>query len=301
MPLSYTGITAGVAMASAQLKQVLDLLTGAMTDQAVYVANSIRASTTGAISAVYFAGGTASGAPTTGAHLAGEFVADLTGKWWMCTVSATPGTWIQMGASLDSTAGDYASLVAAGSAAVPGAIGKGADAGHAHPALVNPAGGFTGNLLQLQLASVDKFKVDQTGLLTTAAGAVFSGPLSGITTLAIAGALSGVTTLAIAGALSGVTTIAMTGALTGATGVTATNLTGTLQTAAQPNLTSHGTLTALDTSAPATFPSYVISSGLWNGTHYQATIGWGNQARQIFTASTRDDTKAIEGDILVNA
>jgi hypothetical protein len=289
MSLSYTGITSGSAAASAQLKQVLDLLTGAMTDQPVYIANTIRASTTGAVSAVFFAGGTASGAPTGGAHGVGEFVADLTGKWWMCTGAGTPGTWIQMGASLDSTAGDYASLVAAGSAAVPGAVGKGADAGHAHSALVNAGSGFTGNLLQLQLASVDKFKVDQTGLLTTVAGAVFSGPLSGITTLAIAGALSGVTTLAMSGALSG------------ATSVSATTLTGTLSTAAQPNVTSHGTLTALDTSAPATFPSYVISSGLWNGTHYQATIGWGNQARQIFTASTRDDTKAIEGDILVNA
>jgi hypothetical protein len=57
----------------------------------------------------------------------------------------------------------------------------------------------------------------------------------------------------------------------------------------------------LDTANPATHPSYVIATGLWSGTHYQAVIGWGNQARQIFTASTRDDTKAIEGDILVNA
>lgn len=77
-------------------------------------------------------------------------------------------------------------------------------------------------------------------------------------------------------------------------------ITGTISTAAQTNITSVGTLTALDTSAPATFPSSSSTTPTWNGTHYQATIGWNNQARQLFTANTRDDTKAVEGDILFN-
>ena len=41
------------------------------------------------------------------------------------------------------------------------------------------------------------------------------------------------------------TSLALSGAITGATSVTATNLTGTLQTAAQPTITSVGTLTSL--------------------------------------------------------
>ncbi len=43
------------------------------------------------------AGGTASGAPTTGAHVKGELVADDTGALWFCTVAGTPGTWVRVG------------------------------------------------------------------------------------------------------------------------------------------------------------------------------------------------------------
>lgn len=49
--------------------------------------------------AVTLAGGTASGAPTTGAHVKGELVLDDTGAGWYCTVSGTPGTWVQIRSS----------------------------------------------------------------------------------------------------------------------------------------------------------------------------------------------------------
>jgi hypothetical protein len=280
MPLSYTGIASGSNAASAQLHQVLDLLLGTMTDQPVYVANTIRASTTGATTAVFFAGGTAAGHPTTGAHGAGEIVADMTGIWWLCTGAGTPGTWIQMSASVDATAGDYASLVAAGSAAVAGSTTKAADAGHAHPALVNPSGGFTGNLLQLQLASVDKFKVDQTGLLTTVAGAVFGGGLSGISTISMSGALSGGTSVSATNLTGTLQTAAqpnitsvgtlsalvMSGAISGGSSVSATNLTGTLQTASQPNITSVGTLAGLTMSG-----TLIMSGAISGATTISAT------------------------------
>lgn len=42
------------------------------------------------------AGGTASGAPTTGRHVAREIVIDETGEGWYCTVGGTPGTWVTM-------------------------------------------------------------------------------------------------------------------------------------------------------------------------------------------------------------
>ncbi len=45
---------------------------------------------------VTLAGGTASGAPSTGAHVKGELVADDTGALWYCTVAGTPGTWVQI-------------------------------------------------------------------------------------------------------------------------------------------------------------------------------------------------------------
>lgn len=54
---------------------------------------------TGSVAAARFVGGTASGAPATGAHLLGDFVIDQTGKMWICTSAGTPGTWGQVGGS----------------------------------------------------------------------------------------------------------------------------------------------------------------------------------------------------------
>lgn len=38
----------------------------------------------------------------------------------------------------------------------------------------------------------------------------------------------------------------------------------------------------------------------WSGTAYPAVVAFGSQAQQIMTASTRNDTDAVEGDILIN-
>lgn len=160
--MALVNVVSGNPAKASDVQQLINLLTGVMTDQPVYVANTIRAQSTGATAAAYFAGGTASGAPTTGTHNAGEFILDQTGSFWICTATGTPGTWKQAG-SVDTTATDYLSLVAAGAAAVAGATGKPADAGHQHPALVNAASGYTGNLLRLQLNGADQFTVDQVG------------------------------------------------------------------------------------------------------------------------------------------
>lgn len=165
--MALVNVVSGAPAKASDVQQIINLLTGVMTDQAVYIANTIRAQSVGATAAAYFAGGTASGAPTTGTHNAGEFILDQTGSFWICTLTGTPGTWKQAG-SVDTTATDYLSLVAAGAAAVAGTTGKPADAGHQHPALVNAASGYVGNLLRLQLAGVDKAFVDQGGNATFA-------------------------------------------------------------------------------------------------------------------------------------
>jgi len=46
-------------------------------------------------------------------------------------------------------------------------------------------------------------------------------------------------------------------------------------------------------------PSYNGSS--FQGTAYQAVVAFGNKARQLFVASTRNDSDAAAGDILFNA
>lgn len=186
--MALVTVTSGSNATAASVQQIIDLLTGVMTSQAVFIQNTIRASTTGATTAVYFAGGTTSGHPTTGAHSTGEYIVDLSGSFWICTAGGTPGTWVQAG-SVDSTAGDYLSLVAAGASAVAGAVGKAADAGHRHPALVNAAGGYTGNLFQGQLSGVDKFTVDQTGFMTLAGG--LSIPNNSSNTVPVLGSANG--------------------------------------------------------------------------------------------------------------
>ncbi len=50
---------------------------------------------TGSISATRYVGGTASIAPTAGAHNVGDWVVTLTGRIFVCTVAGTPGTWVE--------------------------------------------------------------------------------------------------------------------------------------------------------------------------------------------------------------
>lgn len=54
---------------------------------------------TGATAGGRFAGATSSGAPTSGTFLAGDFVVDLTGSFWICTAGGSPGTWVQASGS----------------------------------------------------------------------------------------------------------------------------------------------------------------------------------------------------------
>lgn len=54
----------------------------------------------GATAASRYVGATASGAPTSGTFLAGDWVLDQTGKLWICTAAGSPGTWAWASAGL---------------------------------------------------------------------------------------------------------------------------------------------------------------------------------------------------------
>jgi hypothetical protein len=56
---------------------------------------------TGAVAASRYVGATASGAPTSGTFVVGDYAIDQTGTIWVCITAGTPGTW----ASLASLAG----------------------------------------------------------------------------------------------------------------------------------------------------------------------------------------------------
>lgn len=49
---------------------------------------------TGATAPTRYAGGTTSGAPSTGTFATGDFVVDESGAFWICTSSGSPGTWV---------------------------------------------------------------------------------------------------------------------------------------------------------------------------------------------------------------
>lgn len=97
-PGTYAGVETPGVVATAVDKSVT-----AQTKAGSFTASALAAAgLTGSTAASRYVGATAGGAPTTGAHLVGDFVVDQTGKFWVCTVAGTPGTWAQAG-GLDTT------------------------------------------------------------------------------------------------------------------------------------------------------------------------------------------------------
>lgn len=66
----------------------------------------------GAGAATRYVGGTASGAPTSGSFLVGDFVVDQTGTVRVCVAAGSPGTWVPAGNPGDSGVGLYRSVLA---------------------------------------------------------------------------------------------------------------------------------------------------------------------------------------------
>jgi hypothetical protein len=90
------------------VQQLKNLLTGNMSDQQVTVANRIQSTLTGGTAASGYVGGNVTGAPGSGAHLAGDYAIDQGGTVWICTASGTPGTWQRVGDYLLGLANTWA-------------------------------------------------------------------------------------------------------------------------------------------------------------------------------------------------
>lgn len=63
---------------------------------------------TGATAGSRMVGATASGHPTTGSFVSGDWTVDQTGAAWVCTASGSPGTWVELGSGGSSTAVSFA-------------------------------------------------------------------------------------------------------------------------------------------------------------------------------------------------
>lgn len=66
-----------------------------------------------------FVGATASGHPTTGYYLIGDYCVDQTGAFWVCTISGSPGTWIKVGSGGVSPAFVGARIQATSTQSIP--------------------------------------------------------------------------------------------------------------------------------------------------------------------------------------
>ena len=84
-------------------------------------------SLTGATAATAFVGATASGAPVSGAFVAGNIVVDRTGAVWVCVSPGSPGTWAQVAGGTGSTNGNEGQAAVLVNATSPGDAGGRSD------------------------------------------------------------------------------------------------------------------------------------------------------------------------------
>jgi hypothetical protein len=154
----YTVTTGNTALA-ADLNQVVNLLNGSDTATQLTISNRIRAQMTGATTASGYVGGAATGHPTTGTFVAGDFIVTQDGVVWVCISPGSPGTWVRAGVVLDTTASDIQAL---GASAVAGSIGQASDAGHVHP--------YTGLAVLANAQSFNALQTFTQGVALTGAG-----------------------------------------------------------------------------------------------------------------------------------
>lgn len=75
---------------------------------------------TGATAGARFVGATSSGAPVTGTFVAGDFIVDLSvGRFYVCTVAGTPGTWVVAAGSMSNPMTTQYDLIIGGTSGTP--------------------------------------------------------------------------------------------------------------------------------------------------------------------------------------
>lgn len=83
---------------------------------------------TGAVSASRYVGATASGAPTTGTFITGDWIITLAGSLYICTSGGSPGTWSQISSSgLTNPMTTDGDMILGGSSGTPTRLAKGSD------------------------------------------------------------------------------------------------------------------------------------------------------------------------------
>jgi hypothetical protein len=74
-----------------------------------------------------FVGATTSGAPVSGTFVVGDFIVDLTGKMWVCTVAGTPGTWVVSAGAMNNPMSAQYDIILGGASGTPTRLPVGAN------------------------------------------------------------------------------------------------------------------------------------------------------------------------------
>lgn len=114
----------------------------------------IAAGLTGSTAASRYVGATATGAPTTGAHLVGDWVITQDGHIFICTVAGTPGTWANGGAAV-TAAVSVTSETTYGIASAVGTSTNYARQDHTHGTPATPATSVAGRTGAVTLTAAD--------------------------------------------------------------------------------------------------------------------------------------------------
>lgn len=118
----------------AQLAAATNTFTGNLSAVDVFASTEVAAplivcqGIAPANTASYWAGGTTGGAPASGTWIAGEWIVDITGKIFICTVGGTPGTWLAVDSTdLKLAGGTMSGPIAMGTSKITG-LGNGSAA-----------------------------------------------------------------------------------------------------------------------------------------------------------------------------
>ncbi len=167
----------------------------------------------------------ASGAPTSGHHIAGEFHTDQAGTAHVCTATGQPGTWSTLGAVGTVDAGTLTGTTLASNVVTSSLTSVGVLAG------LSMTGTFTGQPTWASSQAITLSTAAQPNITSV-------GTLTGLT-------MGGTLTM-------GAHTLDLTGATVNGAPTWGSNQALVVSTAAQPNITSLGTIAGLSTSGTFT-------------------------------------------------
>lgn len=124
----YAGPASGSSTSPAFRALVNADIPSPMTISGVVAGSAVRASgLTGTTTGGRFVGVMTSGHPTSGTFAVGDFVVDLTPKFYVCTGAGSPGTWVEASGSMSNPMTTNQDVIVGGSGGTPARLAVGSN------------------------------------------------------------------------------------------------------------------------------------------------------------------------------